>query len=59
MTLRDPKRSTSSPTGICMAAYTRSWSVVNVASWEAVMSNRSPAARPATASDDRWKTASM
>ena len=56
-TLREPNRSTSSPTGICMPAYTSSCSIVNVASWDAEMSNRSVAASPATASDERWKTA--
>ncbi len=40
-----------------MPAYTSSWSIVKVASWEAEMSKRSVAARPATASEERWKTA--
>ncbi len=57
MTLRGPKRSTSSPTGTCMPAYTISCSIVNVASCAAVMSKRSAASRPATASEERWKTA--
>jgi hypothetical protein len=34
-----------------------SWSIVNVASCAAEMSNRSVAARPATASEERWNTA--
>ena len=45
------------PTGICMPAYTSSWSIAKVASCEALMSKRSVAASPATASDERWKTA--
>jgi hypothetical protein len=32
--------------------------MVNVASWEAEMWKRSVAARPATAREERWKTAS-
>ena len=40
-----------------MPAYTTSWSIVNVASWDAEMSKRSDAASPATASEDRWNTA--
>ncbi len=57
-TLREPNRSQSSPTGTCMPAYTSSWSIVNVASWAAEMPNRSAATRPATPSEERWKTAS-
>src|SRR3954454_6437888 len=40
-----------------MPAYTRSWSIVNVASWTAEIPKRSVAARPATASEERWNTA--
>ena len=57
ITARGPNRSTSRPTGTCMPAYTSSWSVVNVASCAALMSNRSAAVRPATARLERWKIA--
>ena len=57
-TLRGPYRSTSSPTGTCIPAYTSSCSIVNVASCAALMPNRSEAAMPATAREERWKTAS-
>lgn len=40
-----------------MPAYTSSCSIVNVASCEAEMSKRSVATSPATASEERWKTA--
>ncbi len=52
-----PYRSISTPTGICMPAYTSSCSTVNVDSCDAEISNRSVAASPATPSDDRWKIA--
>ena len=53
----DPNRSSSTPTGTCRAAYTSSWSTVNVASWVPEMWNRSAASSPATPRDVRWKTA--
>ena len=55
----EPYRSISTPTGICIAAYTASWSTVNVASCAAVMPKRSAASSPATPSEVRWKTARM
>ena len=55
---RDPNRSSSTPTGICMPAYTTSWSTVKRASAVASISNRSAASSPATPSELRWKTAS-
>ncbi len=54
----EPNRSMSTPTGICIAAYTVSCTTVKVASWAALMSKRSAASRPATPSEVRWKTAS-
>jgi hypothetical protein len=53
----EPKRSMSTPTGICIDAYTASWTTVNVASCAALMSNRSAASSPATPREVRWKTA--
>ena len=53
----DPNRSMRTPTGICIAAYTASWTTVNVDSWAALMSKRSAARSPATPSEVRWKTA--
>ena len=55
---RDPKRSSSTPTGTCMPAYTTSWRTVKNASGVALMSKRSAASSPATPSELRWKTAS-
>ena len=55
---REPKRSSRTPTGTCMAAYTTSWSTVKAARLVALMSKRSAASRPATPSELRWKTAS-
>ena len=49
----EPNRSMSTPTGICMAAYTASCTTVNVASCAALMSKRSAASRPATPSEVR------
>ena len=54
-----PTRSSMAPTGICMAAYTNSCTMVKVASWAEVMWNRSAATRPATPREVRWKTARM
>ena len=54
-----PTRSRMAPTGICMAAYTKSCTIVNVASSAELMWNRSTAMRPATPNEVRWKTARM
>ena len=54
---RDPKRSSSTPTGICMAAYTSSWRTVKNASSVAAMPKRCVASSPATPSELRWNTA--
>ena len=56
---RDPNRSSSTPVGICMPAYTTSWRTVKNASAVASISNRSAAIRPATPRDERLKTARM
>ena len=53
-----PNRSTMTPTGICIAAYTNNCTMVKVASWAELMWKRSAAMRPATPSEVRWKTAS-
>ena len=55
---RDPKRSSITPTGTCIAAYTTSWRTVKAASRVALMSKRSEASSPATPRELRWKTAS-
>ena len=54
---REPKRSSRTPTGTCMPAYTTSWRTVNVARLVALMWKRSAAMIPATPSELRWKTA--
>ena len=43
-----PSRSTIRPTGICIPAYTSSWSMEKVESAEALTWKRSAASRPAT-----------
>jgi len=48
-----PTRSRMAPTGTCMAAYTNSCTIVNVASWVEVMWNRCAAMRPATPNEVR------
>ena len=55
--IRDPNRSTSTPTGICMPAYVSSCTTANSDSTAAVTPNRSVASSAATASEVRWKTA--
>jgi hypothetical protein len=56
---RDPKRSSSIPTGICIAAYTASWATLNSASIAAPTPNRCAAATLVTPSEERWNTAAM
>ncbi len=56
-TRRGPNRSTSTPVGICIAAYTPTWSTVNVDSAAAPTPKRSAASSPATPSEVRWNTA--
>ena len=54
----EPNRSSSTPTGICIAAYTVSCTTAKVASCAASTWKRSAASSPATPSEVRWKTAS-
>ena len=56
---REPNRSSSMPTGICMPAYMTSCATENRPSTAAPMPNRCAAVTPATASEVRWKTATM
>ena len=56
---REPNRSSRAPTGICIAAYTKSWTIVKTDSFVAAMSKRSAASSPATPRELRWKTARM
>ena len=46
------------PTGTCIAAYTTSWSTVNIDSSVPETPKRSEASTPATPRELRWKTAS-
>ncbi len=54
---REPNRSTSTPTGICMAAYMISCTTAKSDSTEAPIPNRAVASSAATPSEVRWKTA--
>ena len=53
---RAPYRSSSRPTGICMAPYTASWMTANIDSAEASASNRTAASTPTDDSDVRLVT---
>src|SRR5262249_43483624 len=57
MSVREPTRSMSTPTGICMAAYTISCTTANDDSTAAVTWNRSVADTPATPTLVRCMTA--
>jgi len=55
---RAPKRSSSRPTGICIAPYTASWMTANIDSVEASASNRTAASTPTDESEVRFVTES-
>ncbi len=52
----EPYRSSSTPTGTCIAAYTVSCTTVKLASADAEMWKRSAACRPATLIEPRCST---
>ncbi len=54
---REPNRSSNTPAGICMLAYTTICRTTNPESTAGVMSKRSVAARPDTPNDVRCMTA--
>ena len=56
---RAPNRSSSSPTGICIAPYTASWMTANIDSADASASNLTCASTPTDESDVRLTIATM
>ena len=54
---REPRRSTSTPTGTCMTAYMTSCSTANSENSDAPIPNRTVAYSAATPSEERWNTA--